>query len=158
MTKLPSQHFRCTVFDCFNICFCRMPVIVVLQLQLAWPQLSCVYCSGKVPGWFFRHEMSVFFSLPLSPLLPEHLPLPRAPPGEPGSALGPPQGPGTLPGLPPECQLLCPPRRGRPPLSHDRGHPLPRDHPAAAPHGGRQRLHPTLHPPLPGQPGRIQRE
>ncbi len=31
---------------------------VVLLLPLAWPGLSCVYCTGKVPGWFFRHEIS----------------------------------------------------------------------------------------------------
>ena len=30
----------------------------ILLLQVAWPKLSCVYCTGKVPGWYFRHEMS----------------------------------------------------------------------------------------------------
>ena len=36
-----------------------MPVIVVLQLQLARPQLCVLY--GKVSGLFFRHEMSNLF-------------------------------------------------------------------------------------------------
>ena len=35
---------------------------VVLQLQLAWPELCCVYCMGNVPGWFFRHECQTCFN------------------------------------------------------------------------------------------------
>ena len=57
--KLPSQHFHCSAFDYF----CRMPIIAFLQSQLAWPELRCVYCTGKIPSWFFRHEMSDLFKI-----------------------------------------------------------------------------------------------
>ena len=40
--SLPSQQF-CWLYSCSLI---------------AWPKLRFVYCTGKVPGWFFRHEMS----------------------------------------------------------------------------------------------------
>ena len=42
MTKLLSQHFRCTA----------------LRIIVSRPKLSFVYCTGKASGWFFRHEMS----------------------------------------------------------------------------------------------------
>lgn len=36
--------------------------VLQLQLQLTWPQLSCMYCMGKVPGWFFGLEISDLFA------------------------------------------------------------------------------------------------
>ena len=48
MTKLLSRHFRCTAFYSCSL--------------IAWPKLSCVYCTGRASGWFFRHEMSDLFS------------------------------------------------------------------------------------------------
>ena len=58
MTKLLSQHFRCTALGI---------IIVIVSLAyscslVAWPKLSCVYCTGKVSGWFFRDEMSDLFT------------------------------------------------------------------------------------------------
>ena len=47
MTKLLSQHFRCTA----------------LRIIVSRPKLSFVYCTEKASGWFFRHEMSDLFSL-----------------------------------------------------------------------------------------------
>ena len=39
-------------------------VTTVSSLSLiAWSKLSCVYCTGKASGWFFRHEMSDLFFL-----------------------------------------------------------------------------------------------
>ena len=51
MTKLLSQHFRCTVLGIYYLWLYSCSLI-------AWPKLSCVYCTGKASGWFFRHEMS----------------------------------------------------------------------------------------------------
>ena len=53
MTKLLSQHFRCTALGIYLWLYsCSL---------IAWPKLSCVYCTGKASGWFFRHEMSDLF-------------------------------------------------------------------------------------------------
>ena len=53
MTKLLSQHFRCTALGIYLWLYsCSL---------IAWPKLSCVYCTGKTPGCFFRHEMSDLF-------------------------------------------------------------------------------------------------
>ena len=51
--KLLSQHFRCTALGIYLWLYsCSL---------IAWPKLSCVYCTGKASGWFFRHEMSDLF-------------------------------------------------------------------------------------------------
>ena len=55
MTKLLSQHFRCTVLGIYYLWLYSCSLI-------AWPKLSCVYFTGKASGWFFRHEMSDLFS------------------------------------------------------------------------------------------------
>ena len=44
----------------------RVRIFVVLQLQLTWPQLSCMHSIGKFPVRFFRHELSDLFALALS--------------------------------------------------------------------------------------------
>ena len=54
MTKLLSQHFRCTVLGIYYLWLYSCSLI-------AWPRLSCVYCTGKASGWFFRHKMSDLF-------------------------------------------------------------------------------------------------
>ena len=54
MTKLLSQHFRCTALGISYLWLYSCSLIV-------WPKLSCVYCMGKASGWFFRHEMSDLF-------------------------------------------------------------------------------------------------
>ena len=51
MTKLLSQHFRCTALGIKYLWLYSCSLI-------ACPMLSCVYCTGKASGWFFRHEMS----------------------------------------------------------------------------------------------------
>ena len=56
MTKLLSQYFRCTALGIQYLWFYSCSLI-------AWPKLSCVYCTGKATGWFFRHEMSDLFEL-----------------------------------------------------------------------------------------------
>ena len=56
MTKLLSQYFRCTALG-IQLYSCSL---------VAWPKLSCVYCTGKASGWFFRHEMSDSFQLEVS--------------------------------------------------------------------------------------------
>ena len=55
MTKLLSQHFRCTSLGIKFLWLYSCSLV-------AWPKLSCVYCTGKASGWFFRHEMSDLFS------------------------------------------------------------------------------------------------
>ena len=46
----------------------------LLQLQLAWLTLSCVYCTRRVPGCFFRHEISdLLHIVPFVEVLPAQL-------------------------------------------------------------------------------------
>ena len=53
MTKLLSQYFHCTALGIYLWLYsCSL---------IAWPKLSCVYCTGKASGWFLRHEMSDLF-------------------------------------------------------------------------------------------------
>jgi len=64
MTKLLSQHFRCTAL---RIWYLWLYSYTAIGSLIAWPKLSCVYCTGKASGWFFRHEMSDLFSAALCP-------------------------------------------------------------------------------------------
>ena len=54
MTKQLSQHFRRTALGIQYLWLYSCSLI-------AWPELSCVYCTGKASGWFLRHEMSDLF-------------------------------------------------------------------------------------------------
>ena len=48
---LPLWLYGCTALGIYYLWLYSCSLI-------AWPKLSCVYCTGKVSGWFFRHEMS----------------------------------------------------------------------------------------------------
>ena len=55
MTKLLSQHFRCTALGIEYFWFYSCSLI-------AWPKLSCVYCTGKASAGFLDMKCQTCYS------------------------------------------------------------------------------------------------
>ena len=58
MTKLPSQHYCCTTL-CLQDAYCRSgnetncSILTIICSLTTAVKLGYVYCTRKVPGWFF---------------------------------------------------------------------------------------------------------